>query len=355
LWPERLLQVALNIRGMIDDTGTAAFYQLAQLSEIHDMEDLERYDRQYRNVLSALNDSSSNLMGVAVNLSTPLGDELSSKVREARRKIGAISSTIEATPPVSTLIDQDQWRENEALFTSLTSFDFIPLARASDIGMYASRLSLALEEGSVEEASNLLEKLEGGISTFPVLWEWRKPQHFNVKLSSDGIPADLGTSDLELSLHLTRLRGFQREGKSDYLEELAMLVHAAVEDSRGSSPTISLTEFYDSLSSVSLFMDIRMKDVTFCLAELLERGWIGGVKERRGREIIQLRQPQVEHIQEGLREKLGGSEVTVEGAMGEMGLDYFTAYHVIRRLEREGELLPEEGITGIREWHWREE
>ena len=63
----------------------------------------------------------------------------------------------------------------------------------------------------------------------------------------------------------------------------------------------------------------------------------------------------VEHIQEGLRDKLGGSEVTVEGAMGEMGLDYFTAYHVIRRLEREGELLPEEGITGIREWHWREE
>ena len=63
----------------------------------------------------------------------------------------------------------------------------------------------------------------------------------------------------------------------------------------------------------------------------------------------------VEHIQEGLREKLGGSEVTVEGAMREMGLDYFTVYHVIKRLEREGELLPEEGITGIREWHWIEE
>ena len=63
----------------------------------------------------------------------------------------------------------------------------------------------------------------------------------------------------------------------------------------------------------------------------------------------------VEHIQKGLREKLGGSEVTVEGAMGEMGLNYFTAYHVIKRLEREGELLPEEGITGIREWHWIEE
>jgi hypothetical protein len=76
LWPERLLQVALNIRGMIDDTGTAAFYQLAKLSEIRDMGDLERYDGQYRNVLRALNDSSSNPMGVAVNLSTPLGDEL---------------------------------------------------------------------------------------------------------------------------------------------------------------------------------------------------------------------------------------------------------------------------------------
>ncbi len=63
----------------------------------------------------------------------------------------------------------------------------------------------------------------------------------------------------------------------------------------------------------------------------------------------------VEHTQEGLREKLGESEVTVEGAMGEMGLNYFTAYHVIKRLEREGELLPEEGITGIREWHWIEE
>ena len=47
--------------------------------------------------------------------------------------------------------------------------------------------------------------------------------------------------------------------------------------------------------------------------------------------------------------------MTIEGAIGEMGLDHFTAYHIIRRLEREGELLPEEDITGIREWHWREE
>lgn len=77
--------------------------------------------------------------------------------------------------------------------------------------------------------------------------------------------------------------------------------------------------------------------------------------DRRHRDGALLRARAVEHIQEGLREKLGGSEVTVEGARGEMGLDYFTAYHVIRRLEREGELLPEEGITGIREWHWREE
>jgi len=32
LWPERLLQVALNIRGMIDDTGTAPFYARARWS-----------------------------------------------------------------------------------------------------------------------------------------------------------------------------------------------------------------------------------------------------------------------------------------------------------------------------------
>lgn len=61
----------------------------------------------------------------------------------------------------------------------------------------------------------------------------------------------------------------------------------------------------------------------------------------------------VEHIQGGLREKLGGSEVTVEGAMGEMGLNYFTAYHVIKRLEREGELIHEESASGERYWGWR--
>ena len=54
MWPERLLQVAWNIRGMLDDSGTAAFYQLAQLCEIHNLKDLERYDSQYRNVVKYL-------------------------------------------------------------------------------------------------------------------------------------------------------------------------------------------------------------------------------------------------------------------------------------------------------------
>jgi hypothetical protein len=63
LRPERLLQVALNVRGMIDDSGEAAFYRLARLREIHDLEDLGRYDAQYRSVLKPLSDGSENLRG----------------------------------------------------------------------------------------------------------------------------------------------------------------------------------------------------------------------------------------------------------------------------------------------------
>ncbi len=351
MWPERLLQVARNIRGMIDDSGTAAFYQLAQLCEIHDLEDLERYDGQYRNVLKSLCESSRSLLDVAVNLSTPHGDELLSSVEDARSGIENISSTLEATHPISTLLDQPQDGGKDALFCSLPSFDFVPMARVSDIGMLASRLTLAVEEEAIEDATKLLEKLEEPLSAFQRIWDWRRPENFYT-FSVGGFPVDLGVSDLELGLHLTRLRAFVREGKADYLRELAMLAHATIEEMRGGVATISLTEFYDRLSSVSLFMDVRMKDVTLCLAELLERGWIGGVEKRRGREVIRLRQPQLEHIQGNLRGKMGSSDVTVEGAMEEMDLEYFTAYHIVKRLERDGELVLEEGVSGDRRWRW---
>jgi hypothetical protein len=52
---------------------------------------------------------------------------------------------------------------------------------------------------------------------------------------------------------------------------------------------------------------------------------------------------------------MGGSNVTVEGAMEEMGLDYFTTYHIVKRLERDGELVLEEGVSGDRRWLWGEE
>jgi len=162
LWPERLLQVARNIRGMIDDSGTAAFYQLAQLCEIHDLEDLERYDGQYRNVVKYLSESSRSLMDVTFNLSTPHGDELLLSVKDARSGIENISSTVEATPPIVTLLDQAQDGRIETLFSSLPSFDFVPLARVSDIGMLASRLTLAVEEEAMGDATKLCPMNTGG-------------------------------------------------------------------------------------------------------------------------------------------------------------------------------------------------
>ncbi len=44
--------------------------------------------------------------------------------------------------------------------------------------------------------------------------------------------------------------------------------------------------------------------------------------------------------------------MTVEGAMEEMGLDYFTTYHIVKRLERDGEMALEEGVSGDRRWRW---
>jgi len=35
-----------------------------------------------------------------------------------------------------------------------------------------------------------------------------------------------------------------------------------------------------------------------------------------------------------------------------MDLDYFTAYHIVKRLERDGELVLEEGVSGDRRWRW---
>lgn len=133
-----------------------------------------------------------------------------------------------------------------------------------------------------------------------------------------------------------------------------MLVHAAIEEVRGPSSSIPLDDVYDRLSCVSFLLEIGTKDVMFCLGELLDRGWIGGIDDRKGWQTLELRQPNVERLLEELYGKLKDAELTTERAMEEMGCDYFIALHVIKRLEERGEILPDEGPMAGYMWHWNE-
>ncbi len=57
-------------------------------------------------------------------------------------------------------------------------------------------------------------------------------------------------------------------------------------------------------------------------------------------------QPELGHLEAELREAMEGADVTTNFIVNEMDWDYFTALHVVKKLERQGDLILDEGGEG---------
>ncbi|UCD45620.1 MAG: hypothetical protein JSV27_03800 [Candidatus Bathyarchaeota archaeon] len=353
MWPERLLQVAKTIRGMVDDAGMGELFQLVQMFATRTPDELLEYDSQFRRVLESLSKSIMSQLRVAENLSIPSSGSMKDDVEKVAKDLDSQSvrfmsseSSFRFTNPVKADL-QGQ------LYNVLPEFDFVLISRLSDVGLFSSRISLAVEELDFDMSAKHVETLGLVVSDLERLMKFRTP----VTLLSGGLKehgalngSELG--DLDAGSQLALMREIRNGERLLYLKELALLDHAAVEEVRASESSTSLDEFYDGFSSVSLFLDVGFKDVLFCFAELLERGWIGGVKDRDGRQVLKIVQPDTGHLVSALREKMGVNEVTISDVMEKLRWDYFTAIHVIKELERGKELVPDDSPRAGLRWRW---
>ncbi|MBL7168420.1 hypothetical protein ISS40_07070 [Candidatus Bathyarchaeota archaeon] len=347
MWPERLLQVSQAIRDSVDDSRLDSFFNLARLSEPRNLE-IDEYNAELSRVLHSLVACAVDLFQLSGNLSVALNGGLRADINDVHDKVnglvGLFSPSLKSSRPHQT---------GEAALSQLLALDFAVIARLSDLCTAATRLSMAVEEEDQDGVSGLIGWVGSITSNVEVLWGLR-PQHM---LGGGGlgevIPEEVGSHDFEAGLHLVELRLLKLDDKPVYLRELSMIVHAVMEEVRGSRDRMSLNEFFDRLSCVSLFLSIGFKDVMFCFAELLERGWTGGIKDVGERQMLEIRQPDLGRLDSKLKDAFLGTEVTTKKVMERLDLDYFTSLHVIKETERSGELEFAEFEAGPL-WRWRE-
>lgn len=347
MWPERLLQVSQAIRDSVDDSRLGSFFNLARLSEPRNLE-IDEYNTELSRVLRSLVACAVDLFVLSGNLSVTLNGELKADINDVHDKVNGLanlfSPSLKSSRPHQT---------GEAALSQLLALDFAVIARLSDLCTAATRLSMAVEEEDQDGVSGLIGWVGSISSNVEVLWGLR-PQHM---LGGGGlgevIPEEVGSHDFEAGLHLVELRLLKLDDKPVYLRELSMIVHAVMEEVRGSRDRISLNEFFDHLSCVSLFLSIGFKDVMFCFAELLERGWSGGIKDVGERQMLEIRQPDLGRLDSKLKDTFLGAEVTTSKVMERLGLDYFTSLHIIKEMERSGELGFSEFEVGPL-WRWKE-
>jgi len=334
----------------------ADFLQLSQLSEPRGLGEVEAYDRQYKHVLKAILEEALRLLEAAGSLSVPLGRRIREEGEAARQGVQEAASLVEAARPLHILLRPLSSEAAGRAALNLPGYDFAPLAGAAALGAAASRLCLVLEAEEPKRGLELMKRVRSLAAEFASRWRWRTPENLTVSEAEmfDLFSRDFGSSlDLDVGFKLSSLRRWRRSAKQRYLRNLVKLVHAAIEEVRGSGVEVSLPEFHARLSDVALFLDVGMNDLMVCLADLKNRGWVEGMTERRGRQLLLLRQPDVEHLVTSLKESLGDAAVTTEGAVEAQGWDYFTALHVIKQLERRGELKPDEDGGGCT-WRWVE-
>lgn len=357
MWPERLLRVAHIVRELMSGPRIADFFQLIQLSEPRSLGEVEAYNAQCRHVLGALIEVSLRLLEVADKLSIPMGSRLRSEVEAARQNVQEAAYQIEATRPLHLQLRPLSSEDASLVVSNLPAYDFVPIARAAALGAAVSKLCIVLEEERAR-CSEQLERVNSLASEFLRVWEWRSPENLCVSgpEMTEAFHRAFGSSaDLDVGLKLSSLRRWRRSDRQRFHEEAVKIVHATVEEVRGHDALVALPVFHAQLSAVTFFLDVGMNDVMVCLADLKNRGWVEGMEEKRGREVLVLRQPDIENLVSDLKKRLGEEEVTTRRAVEAMGWDYFTSLHLVKQLELRGELEPDEDTFGERIWRWRDD
>ena len=346
MWPERLLQVSQAIRDSVDDSRLGSFFNLARLSEPRNLVIVE-YNAELSGVLQSLVACAVDLFQLSGNLSVALNGELRAVIKDVHDKVNGLTDLFS-----SSLKSSNPHNHEEATVSQLLALDFAVIARLSDLCSAATRLGMVVEEEDQGGVSGLLERVDAISSSVEVLWGLRSQYTLDSGSLRGKFTEEVGPHDFEAGLNLAELRSLKLDDKPVYLRELSMIVHAVMEEVRGSRDRISLNEFFDRLSCVSLFLSIGFKDVMFCFAELLERGWTGGIKEVGERQMLEIRQPDLGRLDSKLKDAFRGADVTTKKVMERLGLDYFTSLHIIKEMERSGELEFAEFEVGPL-WIWK--
>jgi len=347
LWPERLLQISQAIRDSVDGSRLGSFFNLARLSEPGSIS-IEDYEAELLQVLHTLAACALDLLKLSANLSVTLNGELKAGIKVVFERVGGLAELYSPLGGPSTL-----YLTGGVTLTQLQALDFAVIAGLSDLCTAATGLSMAVEEEDHDNVSGYLMWADSLSSNVLELWERRPKFAHEGDGSSSVSPKEAKLYDFEAGLHLAKLRSLKLNDKPAYLRELSMIVHAVMEEVRGSREWISLNEFFDRLSCVSLFLSIGFKDVMFCFAELLERGWTGGIKDVGERQMLEIRQPDLGRLDSKLKDVFLGAEVSTNNVMERLRLDYFTSLHIIKEMERRGELEQEEFKVGPL-WRWKE-
>ena len=347
MWPERLLQVSQAIRDSVDDSRLGSFFNLARLSEPRNLV-IDEYNAELSSVLQSLVACAVDLFQLSGNLSVALNGELRAVIKDVHDKVNGLTDLFS-----SSLKSSNPHNNEEATVSQLLALDFAVIARLSDLCTAATRLSMAVEEEDQDGVPGLIGRVDAISSNVEVLWRLRSQYMLDGGSLRRVIPEEVGLHDFEAGLNLTELRSLKLEDRPVYLRELSMIVHAVMEEVRGSRDRISLNDFFDRLSCVSLFLSIGFKDVMFCFAELLERGWTGGIKDVGERQMLEIRQPDLGRLDSKLKDMFLGADVTTKKVMERLDLDYFTSLHIIKKMERSGELEFSEFEVGPL-WVWKE-
>jgi len=351
LWPERLLQVSQAIRDSVDDSRLGSFFNLARLSEPGNLF-IDEYHAELSRVLHSLVACAVDLFQLSGNLSVAMNGGLRADINDVHDKVNGLTRLFSSSLDSSNSHKIGGKGLEEATLSQLLALDFVVIARLSDLCTAATRLSMAVEEEDQDGVPGLIGRVDAISSNVEVLWRLRSQYMLDSGNLRGIIPEEVGLHDFEAGLNLAELRSLKLDDKPVYLRELSMIVHAVMEEVRGSRDRISLNEFFDRLSCVSLFLSIGFKDVMFCFAELLERGWTGGIKEVGERQMLEIRQPDLGRLDSKLKDAFRGADVTTKKVMERLGLDYFTSLHIIKEMERSGELEFAEFKVGPL-WIWK--
>ena len=351
MWPERLLQVSQAIRDSVDDSRLGSFFNLARLSEPRNLVIVE-YNAELSGVLHSLVACAVELFQLSGNLSVALNGELRAVIKDVHDKVNGLTDLFSSSLKSSNPHQIGGKDLEETTLSQLLALDFAVIARLSDLCSAATRLGMAVEEEDQGGVSGLIERVDAISSSVEILWGLRSQYTLDSGSLRGKFTEEVGPHDFEAGLNLAELRSLKLDDKPVYLRELSMIVHAVMEEVRGSRDRISLNEFFDRLSCVSLFLSIGFKDVMFCFAELLERGWTGGIKEVGERQMLEIRQPDLGRLDSKLKDAFRGADVTTKKVMERLGLDYFTSLHIIKEMERSGELEFAEFEVGPL-WIWK--